>query len=105
MTALNLVLLVSPWVCSLWGVYARPVPAVLCLAAAGLFLSQSVRYLRKARAERDRANASLRKLRWLRASMVASFILAAAWFALLSLELRYPDSSDPSSPPHAEIPR
>ena len=80
---------------------ARPIPAIVCLAVAGLFSLQAVRYLRKARTENRSLNSSARKLSWLRACMLASIILAAAWIALLGLELRHQDWPLPS----VELPR
>ena len=79
----------------------RPIPAIVCLAVAGLFALQAVRYLRKARTEKQELNSSPRRLSWLRACMVASIILAAAWIVLLGLELRHPHWPLPS----VELPR
>ena len=78
--------------------YARPVPAMVCIAVAGVFLFQGFRYLAKVRTETSQGGASAQRLRWLRGSMALGFLLAAAWIALLGLEIRYPD---PPSPTHS----
>lgn len=113
MTRFDLIQLYAPSARSPWDLlpvgqalavlaYARPVPAIVCVTVAGLFLFQAFRHLREARQEQGRADASRRKVMWLRASMALGFLLAAAWIALLGLELRYPDPPSPTWPTPAQ---
>jgi hypothetical protein len=71
--------------------HVGPIPAVVCIAAAAVFVFQGVRYGGKMRSERESRASSLKKINWLRLSVVASLILAAAWIGLLGLEIWYPE--------------
>ena len=82
--------------------YARPVPALVCIAVAGFFLIQALRHGRKAHQEQARDGGSQGRANWFRVSMVLGFVLALAWIALLGLELRYSDPPSHASPTSAQ---
>ena len=114
MTPFVLIQLSSPFQWSVWDLppvrealsvlaFARPVPALVCLVVAGLFLVQAFRHLRKARQERIRAGGSSRKAIWFQISMALGFLLALAWIALLGLEVRYPEPQSPTQNPVPEL--
>ncbi|HEV2201404.1 MAG TPA: hypothetical protein VGR73_16420 [Bryobacteraceae bacterium] len=71
--------------------HVSPIPAVVCFAAAVVFVFQGVRYGRKVRAERESPASSSTKISWLLLCMAASLVLAAAWIGLLGLEIWYPE--------------
>lgn len=76
---------------------ARPVPGIVCLVVAGLFLIQGFRYLAKVRPARAGAD-SPRRRRWLWGVALTDFILTVSWLALLGLELAYPEAKQPAAP-------
>lgn len=71
--------------------HVGPIPAIVCFAAAVVFVFQGVRYGRKVRAERESHASSPTRINWLRLCMAASLVLAAAWIGLLGLEIWYPE--------------
>ena len=114
MTPFVLIQLSSPFRWSAWDLppvrealsvlaYARPVPALVCVVVAALFLAQALRHGRRARQERIRAGGSSRKAIWFQVSMALGYLLALAWIVLLGLELRYPEPQSPTQNPVPEL--